>query len=110
MPTVSNGEADTGTSESGALPEDFARLESSVRLLLDRLAGYQDRAETAEQKSAEMEKTLKDMSSGALDPMQLREGLRRLESENEELRRRMVAAQDRIRRLVARFDFLREEM
>lgn len=110
MPTVSNGEADTGTSGNGALPEDFVRLESSVRVLLDRLAGYQARAETAEKKSAEMEKTLRDMSSGALDPMKLREGLRKLESENEELRRRMVAAQDRIRRLVARFDFLREEM
>jgi hypothetical protein len=50
------------------------------------------------------------MSTGALDPLKLREGARRLEAENKELRRRMVQAQDRIRRLVARFDFLREEM
>ena len=95
---------------NGPLPDDFVRLESSVRDLLDRLAGYRARARTAEEKNAELEKTLRDMSSGALDPMKLRTRLRQLESENEELRSRMVAAQDRIRRLVARFDFLREEM
>lgn len=108
MPTVSNDAADGQT--DGALPEDFSQLESSVRDLLDRLAGYRARAETAEEQNAELKKTLRDMSSGALDPMKLREGMRQLESENEEMRRRMVAAQDRIRRLVARFDFLREEM
>lgn len=108
MPTVSNDGPDGST--DGVLPEDFTRLESSVRELLGELAGYRDRAETAEEKNAELRKTLRDMSSGALDPMKLREGVRRLEAENEELRRRMVEAQDRIRRLVARFDFLREEM
>ena len=64
----------------------------------------------AEKKNAELERTLRDMSSGALDPMRLRQGVKRLEAENEELRRRMVDAQDRIRRLVDRFDFLREEL
>lgn len=108
MPTVSSGGRDGP--RDGALPRDFVRLESSVRQLLDQLAGYRARAEMAEKKSAEMEQTLRDISSGALDPLQLRERMRKLESENEELRRRMVEAQDRIRRLVARFDFLREEM
>lgn len=95
---------------NGAVPEDFDQLEASVRRLLDELAGFRARAEVAEAKCADMEKTLRDMSSGALDPMQLRDGLRDLKSENTELRRRMVEAQDRIRRLVSRFDFLREEM
>lgn len=108
MSTVSNDGADTAA--SGALPEDFGRLEASVRGLLDRLADFRDRAEAAEERNADLEKTLRDMSSGALDPMELRDNLRTLEAENEELRRRMVAAQDRVRRLVARFDFLREEM
>ena len=92
------------------LPDEFARLQASVRALLDRLSDYQERAETAEERNADLEKTLRDMSSGALDPMKLRDHVRSLEAENEELRRRMVAAQDRVRRLVARFDFLREEM
>lgn len=94
----------------GALPEAFGRLESSVRQLLDQVVGYRARAQMAEKKSAELEQTLRDISSGALDPMELREKMRKLKTENEELRRRMVEAQDRIRRLVARFDFLREEM
>lgn len=105
---MSSDAADGST--NGALPEDFLRLEASVRQLLDQVAGYQARARVAEEKNAELEKTLRDMSSGALDPMRLRQGVKRLEAENQELRRRMVDAQDRIRRLVARFDFLREEL
>lgn len=101
---------DAAERANGALPEEYARLESSVRRLLDELAGCRRRAEAAEAKVAEAAKTLREMSDGALDPMKLREGLRTLEGENEELRRRMVEAQDRVRRLVARFDFLREEM
>ena len=107
MPTVSN---DAAERQNGALPEDFARLEASVRQLLDQLAGYQARARIAEKKTAELEKTLRDVSSGALDPMKLRHGVERLETENEELRQRIARAQDRIRHLVDRFDFLREEM
>ena len=105
---MSNDAADART--NGALPEEFARLESRVRKLLEELAGFRARAEMAEERSAKLQKTLSDVSSGALDPMKLRERMRSLEDENEELRRRMVEAQDRIRRLVARFDFLREEM
>ncbi len=107
MPTVSNDARSPG---NGVLPEDFTRLASSVRQLLDQLAGYQARAQMAEKKSAELEKTLKDMSSGELDPMQLQDGFKKLRAENEELRRRMTEAQARIRRLVNRFDFLREEL
>lgn len=105
---MSNDAADART--NGALPEDFARLESRVRKLLEELAGFRARAEMAEERSAKLQKALDDVSSGALDPMKLRERVRSLEDENEALRRRMVEAQDRVRRLVARFDFLREEM
>ena len=81
-----------------------------MRRLLDDVAGYRARAQVAERRVVELERTVRDMSTGELDPLKLREGVRRLEAENRELRRRMVQAQDRIRRLVARFDFLREEM
>lgn len=108
MPTVSNDGPDA--QGNGTLPDDFVRLEASVRALLEQLAGYRARARQAEERSAELKKTLRDVSSGALDPMKLREGMRKLEAENEELRSRMVEAQDRVRRLVARFDFLQEEM
>lgn len=105
---MSSDEADTR--DAGTLPAEYLRLESSVRRLLDEAAGYHARAKVAEQRAAQLEGTLRDLSSGALDPVKLEEGVRKLKQENEELRRRIVGAEDRIRRLIARFDFLREEM
>lgn len=91
-------------------PEEYMRLESAVRRLLEEVAGYRARTRIAEEKAVELERTLREMSSGALDPVSMRAGMQDLEEENEELRRRLTGARDRIRRLVARFDFLREEM
>lgn len=96
--------------ENGVLPEEYGRLEASVRRLLDEAAGFRARAQVAEHRAGELEETLRDLSSGALDPIKMKARLRKLEEENVELRRRMVGAQDRIRRLVARFDFLSEEL
>ncbi len=103
------GRSDAAPEDAG-LPEEYLRLQATVRRLLDEAAGYRARAQVAEQRATELERTLRDLSSGALDPVKMKDGLRKLEAENQELRRRMVSAQDRIRRLVARFDFLREEM
>ena len=105
---MSNDAAEPGA--DGALPENFARLETRVRKLLEELAGYRARAEMAEERSAKLQKTLNEVSSGDLDPVQMRERMRSLEDENEALRNRIAEAEERIRRLVARFDFLREEM
>lgn len=106
---MSNDVADRAGSPA-TVPDEYVRLERTVRGLLDEVAGFRARAQVAERRVAELERTVRDMSSGALDPLAMKEGLRRLEEENRDLRRRMVQAQDRIRRLVARFDFLREEM
>ena len=106
---MSSGAAEQN-GRGGALPAEYRRLEAAVRRLVDEAAGYRARARVAEQRAGELERTLKDLSSGALDPMQLRRRLAELEEENQELRRRMLAAQDRIRRLIARFDFLHEEL
>ena len=108
---MSSAEADTGrASENATLPEEYGRLERSVRRLLDEAAGYRARAQVAEERATQLERTLRDLSSGVLDPVKLKDGLREMEEENQELRRRLVGAQERIRRLIARFDFLREEM
>lgn len=110
-PTVSNDEVERAAGASAELlPDEYVALERAVRQLLDDVAGFRARARVAEQRVAELERTVRDMSTGALDPLKMRESLRRMEAENRELRRRMVQAQDRVRRLVARFDFLREEM
>lgn len=109
MSTVSNDALDQA-GPAATLPDEFVRLEQTVRRLLDETAGFRARAHVAERRTVELERAVRDMSTGALDPLKLKEGLRRLEEENRDLRRRMVQAQDRIRRLMARFDFLREEM
>jgi chromosome segregation ATPase len=95
---------------TAALPDEYARLENAVRQLADELAGYRARARLAEARAGELERALMDVSSGALDPVSLRDRLRDLERENRALRHRMVEAQERVRRLVARFEFLREDM
>ncbi len=108
---MSSVEADTErASEGRSLPEEYGRLERAVRRLLDEAAGYRARAQVAEERATQLEHTLRDLSSGVLDPVKLKDALRQMEEENQELRRRLVGAQDRIRRLIARFDFLREEM
>jgi chromosome segregation ATPase len=93
-----------------SLPPEFERLEAAVRRLANELAGYQARAQVAEKRATELERDLKDVTTGDLDPLSLRDRIRKLEQENRELRGRMLKAQDRIRRLLARFDFLREDM
>ncbi len=92
------------------LPPECVRLESAVRRLGDEFAGYRARAQLAEARAGELERALKAVSSGSLDPVSLRERIGKLEQENRDLRRQMLQAQDRVRRLIARFDFLREEM
>ena len=106
---MSSDEAEAGRAP-GALPEEYRRLEAAVERLLDDAAGYRARAKVAEERVAELERTLREMSSGGLDPVRMNDEVKRLEEENGELRRRLVGAGDRIRRLMARFDFLREEL
>lgn len=109
MSTASSDVADRER-EGVTLPDEYARLERAVRRLADELAGYRARVQVAESRAAELERVLEELNSGALDPLALRERIGKLERENRELRHRMVQAGDRVRRLVARFDFLREEM
>jgi hypothetical protein len=107
---VSSDVAELNRSAPPELPPEYARLEGAVRRIGEELAGYRARARLAEGRAAEIERALKAVSDGALDPISLRERVRALEEENKQLRRRMVEAQQRVQRLIARFDFLREEL
>lgn len=106
---MSSDEADR-VAGTAPVPEEYDRLERRVRRLLDDTAGFRARARVAEDRVAELERTMRDVSSGDLDPLQLRHAVQRLEQENVELRGRIQRAQDRVRKLVARFEFLREEL
>lgn len=92
------------------LPPEFDQLEAAARRLADELAGYRARAQVAEARVRELERALTDVSSGALDPISLRERIQALEQENQAMGDRMRDARHRIQRLVARFDFLREDL
>jgi chromosome segregation ATPase len=107
---VSSDVAELNGPPPPALPPEYARLESAVHRLGDELAGYRARARLAESRASELERALKAVSGGGLDPISLRHRMVELEQENEELRRQMAEAQDRVRRLIARFDFLREDL
>jgi cell division protein FtsB len=106
-----------GSSEGGEegrfappLPDEFGRLERLVRRMADEIAGYRARVEVAEARARELERALKDMQSGGLDPLSQREVIRKLQDENRDLRRTVHQARERVRTLISRFDFLREEL
>jgi predicted nuclease with TOPRIM domain len=92
-----------------AMPEEYNRLELAVRRLMDRYEYWRRRAETAERKVQELQGTVKRLSSGGLDPVELQKRTDDLAAENAKLRGRMTQAYDRVRTLVERFDFLEEE-
>lgn len=92
-----------------AMPEEYNRLELAVRRLMDRYEFWRRKAQTAERKVAELQATVKRLSSGGLDPVELQRQTDELAAENERLRGRMGQAYNRVRKLVDRFDFLEEE-
>jgi len=98
-----------GHKKNGPLPPEYHRLERVVRRLLDQNAAWRRRLEGSERKVAELQATVKRLSSGGLDPVELQRRLDGLTEENERLRARMAEAHDRVRRLVDRFEFLQEE-
>jgi FtsZ-binding cell division protein ZapB len=92
-----------------SLPKEVDGLELSVRRLMDRYEVWRRRAQAAERKVEELTSTVKRLSSGSPDPLELQQQTEALQAENEELRRRMGEAHERIRKLITRFEFLQEE-
>ncbi|MEJ2678590.1 MAG: hypothetical protein P8174_05865 [Gemmatimonadota bacterium] len=76
---------------------------------MDRYEVWRRRAQTAERKIEELQATVKRLSSGGPDPIALQQRTEALRAENEQLRRRMGEAHERIEKMIARFEFLREE-
>jgi len=84
--------------------EAFRELESLVRTLGEQLAGYRERALTAEERLRHIDNTGDDP-----DPPRVRERLRTLEQENASLRGRLEAATARTRSVLERVHFLRQQ-
>lgn len=97
----------------------FADLRRTVNLLGEELAGFRKRAQTAEARVRELEKDLKKSEERAIraevraeapaspDQISVREA--ELARENEQLRRRLGVVTKRVRVLLERLRFIREQ-
>ncbi len=90
-------------------PTEWDALELAIRRLLDDHQTLRRRAAAAERRIRELEAALAQLGSGAVDPLALQARTQQLEAENEALRARLEQAADRVRRLLARANFLEEE-
>lgn len=88
---------------------DWTRLQSAVRRLLQEWESWRARTEVAEARVAELEAALRDVSSGALDPVALSARVQALEQENRFLARRLDRARESVKRINARLQFLDED-
>jgi chromosome segregation ATPase len=102
---MSNAGAD---SPSPQLLARWQQLELTVASLLDALDDWRRRAHAAEQRVAELERTLDAVASGELDPSALARTIDELSRDNQDLRLRLDSARDRVQRLLHRLDFLQE--
>lgn len=100
---------------SNAAPEStptlpgWDRLESTVRRLVDEHDALRRRALAAEQRVRELEAALDDVSTGRLDPLEVSERARSLETENERLNERLTLARGMVERILGRIQFAEDD-
>jgi predicted trehalose synthase len=92
-----------------AAPPELDRLELKVRGLLDAYDAWRRRAEEAEARVRDLERAVRDMSTGGLDPVALADQVRVLDERNDALRQRMQQAEEAVQRMLARLHFVEEE-
>jgi hypothetical protein len=88
---------------------EWDRLDRAVRRALDDRDTWRRRAILAEKRVRELESTLRDVSSGRLDPLQLSEQAQALERENRLLLSRLTQARETVERILVRLQFVEEE-
>jgi hypothetical protein len=98
-----------GAGRAAVVPPEWDRLELGVRRLLDDHKGWRRRARAAEQRVKELEATLRDLTSGVLDPEALSARVQTLEEENRSLRQRVDLAREGVRKVLGRLQFLEED-
>ncbi|HEX6589873.1 MAG TPA: hypothetical protein VF039_12695 [Longimicrobiales bacterium] len=90
------------------LPGEWSELELAVRRMLDDYAAMKARVERAEARAAELEVALQNFSSGSVDPVDVQRRVDQLSRENQELRRRLGQAHDRVTLVLDRLRFAEE--
>ena len=87
----------------------FARLEGAVAQLLTSLGDAQQQVTAAEARSAEMAELVKRFTGSEADASQLMGRLKRLETENTDLRTRLERGRAGVDRMIARIRFLENQ-
>lgn len=88
--------------------EEWRRLESAVRTLLNEHHDLLRRLDAAEQRTHELEAALSALSTGRLDPVGLSDQVRSFERENRVLTQRIEQAKLAVERIQSRLHFLEE--
>ena len=90
------------------LPAEWSELELAVRRMLDEYDAMKVRLARAEERAAELEGALQNFSSGSVDPVDVQKRVELLTRENQELRRRLSQAHERVTRVMDRLRFAEE--
>lgn len=90
------------------LPGEWSELELAVRRMLDEYGAMKVRLERAEARCTELEGALQNFSSGSVDPVDVQKRVELLTRENQELRRRLGQAHERVTRVMDRLRFAEE--
>ena len=90
------------------LPGEWSELELAVRRMLDEYDAMQVRLTQAEARCAELQGALQNFSSGSVDPVDVQKRVEMLSRENQELRRRLGQAHERVTRVMDRLRFAEE--
>src|SRR5687767_7598344 len=89
--------------------DPLRRLEAAVGRALDRIGELEARLGEAERRATDLDQVLFDITGGDLRPTVLVDSLRALESENEELKRRLAGGRGGVERLLAKIRFLEDQ-
>jgi uncharacterized protein YukE len=88
---------------------EWDRLELAARRLIQEYTTCRRRLRQAEDRIAELERSLHEVAGGTVDPLALQAKLRSVADENQALRARLAEAGERVTRIRARLQFLEEE-
>lgn len=106
MSTASN---DAGSVTRDVIPLEWERLRAAVQRMVSAHDAWRIRALGAEARVRELEAALREVSSGALDPVSMSTKVQSLEQENRFLARRLDRARESVKRISARLQFLEED-
>jgi len=95
--------------ETGTDRAELVRLSAAVHRLLDQWDDCRQRAANAEARAEELERALREISAGTIDPVTLARRVQTLEQENRFLARRLDRARESVKRISARLQFLGDD-